>query len=513
METRTAVYGGIEREYAELSLFAKAHNRVTYEEFDALCLNGLHLFDVPKDDYFRQIEDSLDQIMRALPAIKRIFARPIIRLMDTHEIVPVEMAHIINSQTLSHAALHSELWDDVTADGIKPKKLMTVGRTETYAVYENMVFTRVVDDIFLMLRRTRDLLKDVLYNCRDMHFNLLDRTHHASFFLALGKLYAEYAGAQEFQYASYFRCVEKIGFIERSLRSKLHAPVYTQCKKKSRRVPLKRTNAFRVHKDYKEIWRLAKWLESDPDLKELIAASEDTEMREEYRLFCSLITLFSVGHFGFSFPKEQKFDFENLCATARFKDWRLMVESGRVNDLDLLTFRFEKNIPYTVCLMLGEKKSVSPEELTQIRKAVAADEYLFANAKEYGEEDVVYLSLFNIDSFRRLQQILLRGMTYADTERRECPFCGHALEQNGNLHECPICNAEIREKFCKETGEPYFETGIKQYRFSEELFRKQNEQRRFLHDRYLEASLHFRNITPLAPDGTPICPRCGKGHS
>ena len=45
METRTAVYGGIEREYAELSLFAKAHNRVTYEEFDALCLNGLHLFD------------------------------------------------------------------------------------------------------------------------------------------------------------------------------------------------------------------------------------------------------------------------------------------------------------------------------------------------------------------------------------------------------------------------------------------------------------------------------------
>ena len=40
-------------------------------------------------------------------------------LKDVSEIVPAEMARIINRHTISHASNHSELWDDITEDGIK----------------------------------------------------------------------------------------------------------------------------------------------------------------------------------------------------------------------------------------------------------------------------------------------------------------------------------------------------------------------------------------------------------
>lgn len=512
MQAVTPVSGGIGEAYGELLRFIETHGRLSYQELDALTLREVRLFGVPKDAYFKQIEEALDQIIRALPAMKRIFAKPIVRLKDVSEVVPAEMARIINSHTLSHASNHSELWDDITEDGVKPKKLMTVGRTETYAIYENIIFARVVDAVLHFLRRTEELLKDVLYNCRDMQFNLLDRTHHNSFFLALGKLYAGYSSARELQYASYFRCVEKIAFVDRTLRSRLRSPVYAQCKKKGGRLTLKKTSIFRVHKDYREVYRLARWVEEELDLRDFSAVSEQDFSEKEYAAYCLLLSVFAAGHFNFTFPEESRFDFSVFRATCRFGEWSLTMEAKELLSKEILIFRFQKDISYTVCLILDEKKAMSEAALAEIRENVGADEYLFANAKEYGESGVVYLNLFNIDSFRRLQQIFLRGMILSDTKHEHCPFCGNDLERQGNALTCGLCRAEIKEEECPNTGLSYLTSGIKKYVRTERNAGRVNEYEKFLHDRYLEASLHFRNITPLAPDGTPICPRCGKGH-
>lgn len=512
MQAVTPVSSGIDHAYAELFALIKEQNSITYGELDALMLKDLRLFDVPKDEYFKQIEDSLDRIIRVLPAIKRIFAKPIVRLKDVSEVVPAEMARIINSHTLSHASNHSELWDDITEDGIKPKKLMTVGRAETYAIYENIVFARVVDAVLRFLRRTEALLKDVLYNCREMQFNLLDRTHHASFFLALGKLYSGYSKAQEMQYASYFRCAEKIVFIDRVLRARLRLPVYAQCKKKSGKIALKKTSIFRVHKDYREVYRLARWIEGEMDPDALSIASEEEAPRGAYRAFCSVLAVFAAGHFNFTFAEKQTLDFSDLHAVGSFLDWRMELETSVAVSRETLIVRFQKERVHTVCLILAEKKDVSAVELEEIRGRIPADEYLFANAKEYGEDGVVYLSIFNIDSFRRLQQIYLRGMLLSDTARKTCPFCGNSLERQDERIVCGVCRAEMWDGVCPKTGEPYVMSGIKKYQRSAESARRQDEHGRFLHDRYLEASLHFRNITPLSQSGEPVCPRCGEVH-
>lgn len=512
MQAVTPVSTGIDRSLSELLQFTKDHPRVSYGELDAHMLGDLRLFGVPKDAYFRQIEGYLDAILHALPAIKRIFAKPIVRLKDVSEIVPAEMARIINSHTISHASNHSELWDDITEEGVKPRRLMTVGRTETYAIYENIVFARTVDSVLRFLRTVRDLLKDVLYNCRDMQFNLLDRTHHQSFFLALGKLYVGYSSALETQYASYFRCMEKINFIEKVLRARLHLPVYAQCKKRGGKAALKKTSIFRVHKDYREVYRLARRMEDEIELKELMAASDENFPWEEYRAYAILLSIFAAGHFNLAFSKEEIFDFAQLQAVCHFKDWRLALEAPNGYSHGVLVLRFQKEISYTVCLILAEKKTASSAFVKQIRQEICADEYLFANAREYGEEGVVYLSPFNIDSFRRFQQIFLRGMILSDTKRETCPFCGNGLERRENLCTCGVCRAEIKEMRCPDTGEPYVISGIQKYAYAERNEKKRHGYEDFLHDRYLEASLHFRNITPLSPDGNFVCPRCGKVH-
>ena len=496
------------QEYADIEKFVRAHSRFSYEQFDGYVLKDITLFDIPGDEHFRAVEEELDAILRALPSIRRIFARPLIRLKDTHETVPVEQAYVIDSYTFSHASVHSELWEDIIEDGIKPRKLMAVGRTETFVLYENLVLTYVIDAVFRVLARARILLLDALYDCTDMQFNFLDRTHHDSFFLAMGKLHIEYARAHIQPYSAYARCVDKIRFIEKALRPRLSSSLYLECKKKKGKITLKRSNAFRLHKDYREIYRLAVMLDRE---KELLQddVDENLEKDDGYRMFCTLISIFAAGHFRFYFDEQTVIAPDSLDADCVFDGWKLNMRLVRGGGRDGILYSFKKEKEYSICMMIGNG-GVAYEKMKEIHENIPADEYLFADPEKYGEKDVVYLNLYNIDSFRRIQQMLLRGMIYSDTANTVCPFCGRAVVKTDDGYECPICRAEVKKLICPETGKEYFTSGIKKYRSEKET--RKNEQDTFLHDRYAEASMHFRNITPIGDDGSLLCPHCGKKH-
>ena len=150
-------------------------------------------------------------------------------------------------------------------------------------------------------------MKDILYGCQDLHFNMLDRTHHKQYFLAIGKLHMEYALAHERNFTSYFSCIEKLLFIEKTLRLKLKSPVYQICNKNKSKLKLKKTNVFRSHKDYKQVFEIAKIFENELSVsntkQNLI--NEDIS-REEYSNFANILLMFSISHFNFEF-KRQKF--------------------------------------------------------------------------------------------------------------------------------------------------------------------------------------------------------------
>ena len=72
MQAVTPVPVGIDQAYGELLRLTETHPRISYGELDAQTLKELRLFGVPKDEYFKRIEESLDQIIRALPQIRRV---------------------------------------------------------------------------------------------------------------------------------------------------------------------------------------------------------------------------------------------------------------------------------------------------------------------------------------------------------------------------------------------------------------------------------------------------------
>ncbi len=506
-DTSSANSGGT---YDDLLTIVKGAKEISYDEFDKLVLTHLNLFDVPDDDYLFIVEDTLDKIIQALPAFKRIFAKPIIRLTDARQIVPIEAVKLIDNYSLTHISSRSELWDDITSSGIKPRKLMTTEHVETYSIYENIAFVYAVDTILAFIKQTVMLFKDILYGCRDLHFNMLDRTHHSLYFLAIGKLHLEYARARASQ-SGWSRCIEKLMFIDKTLRSKLHSPVYTKCKKLKSPITLKKTNIFRSHKDYSKVYNLLKWLECD--MKNATARSAQiSPSSEEYKAFCSCLSVFSAGHFNFSFSKHTRFELSCLDTTCTFRDWTLKLKMVKTELADGLLFTFNKDKEYKSCIIFCDKSALTTAQLEKITSSIVADEYFFASANNYGEKGILYLSIFDVDSFRRIQQIFLRGMIYSDNKKTVCPFCGHDLVISDEIHECHICRAQIIEKICPETKKVYYLSEIKKLRSRSQPQKEASDKQRFLHDRLDEAQFHFRNITPILSSGTPVCPHCGKYH-
>lgn len=506
----TALTLDFEDEYASLLGFAQEKNRLSYPDFDNLTLTSVNLFVTPKDDSFLEIERTLNKVIRALPSLKRIFSKPITRLTETYNILPVESVRVINNQSMSHVSRHSELWGDISNRELKPKKLMTLDKKEDYQIYENIAFARLVNIILAYVKKHIRLLKDIMYANRDLKVNLLERTNHVNYFLAIGKLHLGYARTQDEYHLAYERCLEKLLFIDNVLRSKLHSSVYRLCKRNEAKITLKKTNVFRLHKDYRQVYVLLKWFtEENQEIEEELYTGQAS--REGYTAYCNMLAVFAAGHFNFQFTTRKRLNFLNLNTEAAYKQWTLAMQEYRCEGIRGLLLSFYKDKPYRICLMFRHNGEQDEKKVRKFKEKCEAEEYLFADPWEYGVKGFMYLSLFDIDSFRRMQQLLLRGMVYSDEKRDGCPFCGKALKLTEGAHVCASCRTEISQKVCPQTGEEYVETRIHGYK--PKIVREEKSRRdKFLVDKDVEAQMFFRNIAEMDFSGETICPKCGKAH-
>lgn len=448
--------------------------QITYADFDALTQTDLNLFALREDIDIEELEAILDRIISALPALRHIFAAPIIRLRDAGEILPVEAVRVVNNKTLAHISVHSELWEDVRDGQLIPRKLMSVRQEDDYALYENIIFARTVDAILRLTEANLAVLRDMLYANREMRFNLLERENHPSYFLALGKLHTGYLRDYDKYLLPIERCFEKLSSIERTLIPRLLMPVYKKCKKSKTKLSLKRTNIFRSQKDYRKLYSLAKYLSDigETDLSEASRVDAD-----EYAHFCAMLCVFAAGHFNFKFDKYRTIDFTNINTSARFGDWILTVkaEGGGI------VIAVKKEYEYKIFLALTDGGEREADEIVRVTPDGI---------------DSMRLSLYDIDSFRRIQQMLLRAMVYADDSHESCPFCGKSMTQTEDSYECGACRTVIRAHICPESGTGYYSTAIKNF------VRKSRG----------EGLYHYRNITPISDEGTILCPICGKEH-
>jgi uncharacterized Zn finger protein (UPF0148 family) len=154
--------------------------------------------------------------------------------------------------------------------------------------------------------------------------------------------------------------------------------------------------------------------------------------------------------------------------------------------------------------------------LNSHKKTYGVNEIVVANPfdEEYLERHDVYINIEDIDSFRRIQQVILKGMIYSDTKRDVCPFCGGKLYKDPyqGFYQCNDCMTQIKNNVCKETKESYFYTDIahlKKYGIKKSDF-KHDEY--WFYEKEIESLMYYRNITKINHKGDIICPSCGKTH-
>lgn len=501
-------------DYKNIDEYVSKQHKLSYMQFDYAVVNDLTLFMTEPNFSFEILEQRLDVILNALPAIKRIFAQPFIHLKERSIILPVESVRIVNNKTLTHIASHSELWTDVKGDEIKPEKLLSRTYEDNYGIYENIVFCKVVDDVLSFARSNMRFLKELVYANQTIEFNLLERVNHLSYFLALGKLHIGYSRNFEGYYAVAVRCLNKLQFIYNSIVPRLKRPVYKKNVNKNKNVKLRKTNILSMHKEYHRIYKLALFFDRyDIGVVKEITETDIVKLIKNYFFFCQALCIFAVGHFNFTCNITKAFDLTKLSLAFSFKKWNLKLEKRTAGDWQVLELTVKKNKTYKVVLipsLLNNNQTL----LQSVKDEIPADEYIVCSPYEDHEKGAVLVDITNIESFRRLQQIILRAMIYSDAVHNDCPFCVHKLEVNPDkstdghtVYECPSCRTEIHSAVCPATENQYYYTNIAGL-----LYRQSTGDEEWLAKRKAEDKMYFRNITEVNDDLKPACPHCGETH-
>ena len=503
-------FNGMEEDYARVADFVQRRRKISYGQLDSSILRDVNLFALPENFDFVGLDRAAEVIIASLPAIKRIFAKPITHIKTTSEILPVESVQKINNETVIHAAVHSELWENITVEGLKPRKLLTEDHRDNYAIYENLVFAKAIDMILSFVSKNIHFLNEVLYANRDLQFNLLERENHLSYFLAIGKLHTGYIRDYEKYTALAENCLDKLLFIDRVIRSRLATPVYKYCKNSGGKLTLKKTNIFRMHKDYHKVYLLVKWFSESMQEDANNKTPQKEISTENYRLFCTLLSVFAAGHFNFSFLEGEMLDLKNLDAKAEYLGWKLRIESLDFKGIKPLRFTFAKDKVYRIMLLPEQDFEKGKKHIESLMRKVEANEFLVALPMDESDK-AVQLSLYDIESFRRIQQILLKGMIYSDSTHSDCAFCGSEMIETEEGWECSRCRTKIFERKCPKSQERYFATTIKH--FTPKVLQDDSSRAgRYINHKKAEAAMNFRNITKISESGDLICPLCDNLH-
>ncbi len=491
--------------------FIKKHQIVSYIEFDYYVVHDMTLFSIEPDFDFEKLEKMIHHIKKSTPAIIRIFSKPIIVLKDSDDVLPVENARIINQNTLLHLANHGQYVSNITHQGVRPRKLLTRIYEDDYTIYENIIFCNYIDEILSLIKKNRRILNSLLYASNIMSFNLLEKVNHVNYFLALGKLHTGYIR----DFSQYFNLsremLSELSSISRAINPRLSKPVYQKNKIRNQNLALKKTNIFLMQKDYHLVYKTYKYLLGNQIKTEDNKESIDFElMRRNYLTYVQILTIFAAGHFNFEIDPLFKIDLSSLDITFSFKNWTLDIYNNNKKEI-LLFFKKEKTYGMMITSSPYDAKTFNNH-----KKLYGVNEVVVANPfdENYIERDDVYIHMEDIDSFRRIQQILLKGMIYSDTKREVCPFCGGKLIKDPyqGFYQCMDCMTQIKEKVCTKTNKSFF------YTDNERLKKSMINKSDFKHGEYwyyekqVESLMYFKNITKINHKGEIICPHCNKIH-
>ena len=479
--------------YDSFAAFVKKYDGVYFSELDYYCTRHLNLYALYERPDFAEIDASVQKIRAALPSICRIFGKPIIHLIEREEILPVEFVRYINTKSIDHVASHSELWADVDEEGVKPKKLLSRTYRDNYSIYENVVFANTIDLILSYIRAKVKKLGDLVIYQKLHNVNILDRNNHLDYYIVLGKLHTSYI-------RNYGRYLDDASSLKDALvdlyqkiSGRLHKKVYT-CNRNKKIGKLYKTNILSMDKDYKKIYALHRYFDNRQKAELSMQTPFD---HPDYFRFCEILLLFSMQHFGFSEEERQplRFDALDLCVAA--DRYGLHIKKVGEGEERALLLTFSNDVEYSILLVPVCRSGSLPKNIEKR----GADEVIFLSP--IPSDNARLVGITELDSFRRLQQILLKGMILSTEKFEVCPFCLGKMkkEEDRERYVCPSCNQVIEKLLCPEKKLPYYNS----------YFIKMPDAKKQSAIVDIESRMNFRNINRLTA-GAYLCPHCKKIH-
>ena len=486
--------------YKPLNEYLKENKEISFLEFDYQTGNNITLFlstssNVDIDDVSK-VEMA---ILKTMPSIKRIFQKPFIHLVEHDSLVPIEACRTIDNKTITYLSMHSENWQDIKDDEVLPRKLLTRIYRDNYSIYENIVFAYTINLILNYIRKNIHLMKDLLDNSQSIEVNYFEKLDHLQYYLALAKLHTSYIRNYNKDAQKVLALLDSLMDINSKITSRLHRPVYLKNYKKTKNLILKSTNILNMQRDYHQVYKLARFFQLEKlDQKDKFIIDKEFETYYKNYILCLLI--FSISNFSFVSNKDSTINFDNVDISFNFKVYNLNVKKEENIDAFVLNFKNDKE--YKICLIpYQENISDDKDKLEELKTKY--DEIIYAEPFYSKDDKYIYLSINNLNSFRRIQQLLLRGMIYSTTNYQICPFCGEKLTKEKDGYLCKHCFTKITKRHCPVKDADYMETSIFKFNISPDEEEKKID---------TESYLHYRNITSIASATEFICPHCNKVH-
>jgi len=535
----TDVGSRLHTKYKDVVKFLKENQVISFKGFDYAAGRDLILCTFLRSADLDSINKTAGDIRRALPHLVSIFNRPVIHLKDAEVVLPLDAVKRVNHQSIRHLALHTDDWRNIDKHGgVMPKRLLTKVHEDDFSIYENVVFYHLIEKILNYLKKRIYRLSEILETLGEaVKFDNFGKTNHASYYLAIGKLYFgfhKYDNSGEISEA-----LENITKLYRQISAYKTRDVYTKNMGAKPIVGgIKKTNILSMHKDYKHVYTLFKAMD-----KRMFAfvlpgiSAEQIKSQQYYERFCGLITVFAVSHFNFlPYLSDNVINDGKADARFKFKNWTVKVsvkyEDLIDGDIIALTVKHKKKsvsyalIPTSYYIEKNKKTEYKRIIERMIEAKFSYNKYIFLEPFDFdggsnnsyslsflsGKKRVCYailpVSIAEVNSFRRIQKILLEGMVYVAEKYDVCAFCGEAVSmETGQRFFCQKCRMAVlsincvncREKFTatyfdskktklqKEESAGYF-------KYMPEFFRQ-------------EAEHKFRSITKIK-DKNFICPYC-----
>lgn len=104
-------------------------------------------------------EEWIRTVESYVPSLNKIVANPKSSLKMEEEIVQIEKARKINSQSIKHLSANTHLIREVKDEMVVPKKILTAFPEIDYGTYENRFIMTLIDRLFIFVRNRYDVIK------------------------------------------------------------------------------------------------------------------------------------------------------------------------------------------------------------------------------------------------------------------------------------------------------------------------------------------------------------------